>query len=148
MFELVRNLYGGAEIAPPLDNAPFTAGETLTAGQVCYFHTDGKLKKAADTERAAAVVLISGGANNETVRGYYILPGMVFKAPGDGTWSAACKVGFSNVELADDGKKVNREDPTGDDGPLSILKIQGNGEYLWVCFNRGFFFKNDDTVST
>ena len=140
MFRLVKNLYGGAEVAPPKDNFPFTAGEELSEGTVCKFNTDGKLVAADDDDSEAAIVTLSGAEADEDVRGYYILPGMIFIAPKDDDAHADQYTGNNSVEMNDDGTEVKvSQDPGASGGNLTLIKM--DDDFAYVIFNKGVFFK-------
>lgn len=51
----------------------YTAGETITAGQVCYLHTDNKLYKADNATSAAKTtfkcIALNGGAVGQPIQG-------------------------------------------------------------------------------
>jgi len=108
----------------PADNkssgvtATFTAGETLEIGELCYLHTDGKMKKAfanagSTTTRCVAMAL-TGIANDAT--GLFLLQGF-FQCTGSfPTYAAGDTLYVPEVEVGS--KAVPEAAAPADDGDL------------------------------
>ena len=135
MFQLVKNLYGGAEVAPPLDNLSFEADADLKAGTVVKMKDGDKVEAVADDDGLAIGVAVNDADAGEDVRILYIVPGMIFRAPIEGDVENNMEVGFTQAELAESGTKVKGEGGNAD-GPLTVLSIDGDEEYAWVAFNE------------
>jgi hypothetical protein len=146
MFEQVGSLIGGAvAIAPPKDNYPFQmkANEAGVAGQACKFDA-GKLTKTGNADKNAAVICMEAETATSAgplVRGYWITPGMVFKAPctnkagAAGTKHATTLLG-ATVTVNDLGTGVDwATDNSAVAGPLTIVKLDTAKAIAWVVFN-------------
>lgn len=135
-FQYIRNLYGGAPIAPPGDNYPFTEGDNdeVTAGKVYKYDGSGEMEEVSDTDDNSTVIALEDADQADTFRGMYILPGMVFRADIEGTGEP------SNFEEGDVGVQINnaeevKDDATHDAGPLTVLRVyeSDHDEDVWYA---------------
>ncbi len=157
-FKIEYNLAGGnIEVAAPKDLQLFqmTASEAGVMGSVYKFGS-GLLTLADDgNEKAAAVVAMEnvGAADpGNYIRGYWILPGMVFKAPitdKDGSALTALQAGVvqgATVTINDTGDGVDGEtDNAAVNGPLTVIKVDEDNELIWVAFNTCALKLDTDT---
>lgn len=166
MFQAVKHMISGAvEVAPPKDVKAFNlaANVDAEAGGIYYFD-GGELKRCVSQGSGTsnrhgeipAVVIIEdedGRAGGITARGYYITPGMVFKAKPAKADSTAVgdprerdnnfKEGVMNARFSDNGKYVDWEtDPAGF-CPMTVLGVvEGDNDddsYVYVTFHKTLF---------
>jgi hypothetical protein len=148
-FRLIQNLAaGGVEVAPPKDLEYFQLddAEDGYVGRV-YKFSGGKLVLAdGNNESAVAVVSlenVDGDTPGEYMRAYWILPGMVFKAPitaKDGTAIGESLdsnvVAGATVTINDTGTGVDgATDNSSIKGPLTVLKVDEDNDVIYVAFN-------------
>jgi len=149
-FQIVANLMGGSiEVAPPKDLGKFKmkSGEAGTIGEVCKFHTDGTLTKAAAAGRDAAVILMENVVAGAPVRAYWITPGMVFKAPATGTPSAAYL--GANIKLDTNATGADVATSPAAASPLTVIGIDDDEDNptVLVAFNSCALALDIDTTT-
>lgn len=133
-----RTLTGNYVVAPPKDNAHFhmTNATAGVAGTV-YKSTAGKLILAATTDTTAMVIAIESVAAatpGAAIRGFYILPGMVFKTKPTGAQHANFLTGITTAPLDAAGATLNwASDPTA--GACTVIDIDANG-WVYFVFNK------------
>lgn len=135
-FQNVANVMGGSiEVAPPKDLSKFKmkAGEVGVYGEVCKFHTDGTLTKAAADDLNAAVILMESVAAGADVRAFWITPGMVFKAPATGDSNNAYLGANLKIDSTATGADVATTPAAG--YPLTVVGIDEESETVKVAFN-------------
>ncbi len=153
MLQAVKNLMGGSVgVAPPKDNFYFTAQAAIKQGAAIKYRSDEKVNKAVNVDtNAIAVALESAAADTDTIRGEYIVPGMVYKAPWGkkaGTYDlaktsihASITIGMMTLELNDNGDGVDFEsDHASIKGPLTLLSY--DDQFAYVVFNTSAINKN------
>ncbi len=143
-FTHIRSMIAGAvEIAPPKDNMSYkiAGGETVSAGDVCYFD-GGELKVAANGRMTCAVIALEDGAATEYIRCAWIAPGAVYRAPitdKDGSsltsLDSTFKIG-NTCQLNDDGDGLDGETTNDfEDEPLTIIQVDTENKMATVVFN-------------
>lgn len=152
-FQAVKNFYGGSvEVAPPKDNFKFTAQAAIKQGAAIKYRTDGKVNKAVNVDgNVMAIALESAAADTDTIRGAFVVPGIVYKAPWGkkaGTYDlaktsihASITIGMMTLEMNDNGDGVDFEsDHAAIKGPLTLLSYDDTHAY--VVFNNSALNKN------
>jgi len=141
MFELVKNLYGGAEVTPPGDNFSFEASGAISEGAVCTATTNGTVVAASDDTSEAYIVAVEEAEEaGDDVRGMYILPGMVFRAPKNDDAHSGAYIGNNSMEMDENGTEVKiDQDPSAASGALTLLNY--DDDFAYVTFNKGALFK-------
>ncbi len=154
-FTLVKNLYGGNQaVAPPADVRMFQGqdaanGHTEIGRVMAYRGNNEDLEKCDGTKLPAVIALEKKDADNQPFRGFYILPGMVFKTRV--ATNTHIKEGRVNMRLDSDGDTISDADES--DGTVNILKkkvVTGTVVDVWCTFGNTFITKayDKDTVPT
>ena len=159
-FEAVKNLStgGSCPVAPPGDNFTFEAQAAIKEGAAIKYRTDtsGKVNKAVNADKnVIAIALEAAAADEDEIRGAYVVPGMVYKCPitdKDGTSLTALHANFKRgkaVDMNDNGDGIDgaTDSDTFTHGPCTIIDFDADDEVAWVVFNTGALFLNVDTVS-
>jgi len=145
MFRLVEDYIRGAvAVAPPKDNYPFPLTDAVAgiAGTFYYFY-EGKLKICANTNPPQVVIVEDVPAGTGvTARGYWVTPGMVYKASIIGNINAAFVPGLKAAKIAVDGgtgATVGMDGTAYADGKWTILRITADGKYAFVTPSESLF---------
>lgn len=129
---------GAVAVAPPKDNYPFqmTDGEAAVAGTV-YKYSAGKLTACGATDAPHVVVIENAPATTPgaKVRGYYVTPGMVFRAPLVGT--NILTVGIRGAKATSAGDGIDATVATG--GKWSVLRISESDGVVYVTPTESLF---------
>lgn len=168
MFQKVTSLIAGAvDVAPPKDvfSFPMASQEGATQGAV-YRIANGRLTLATGNDPDVAVVCLenatgqadtTGGNPTVRVRGSFVAPGAIYRAPmtkKDGsaiTKASEVHATFvigARVNINDTGLGVDAATGATAQGPLTVLRVDMKNFQCWVVFNTCLLALNIDTVAS
>ena len=120
------------------DLSLFTAGEALTAGEVCYFKSDGKMWKAVATAAATSrCVAMATASISADAMGVFLLKGFARFDSEFPTWTVGGALFTPEAETS--GKNVPEQAAPDTDG--DFVQVVG-----WAVSGDAVFFDPDSTV--